>query len=224
MAYPTLSNLKTSLRITDTSEDDELQLALDMAITWVEDFTGRNWSDTPIDVVDEEYDLDAFTQTKNNFVLMLRQMDIQAIDAVKLGESTLDAEEYEWTPEGRLVIYGKIFDRALRAFNDYQWVRVTYSYGAVTPRAIEGAILMLAMAYWNDRLAMANTSASSGVATDASSDTVKSERIGEVSTTYGGTNQSASKGAENLAGSGDKSTGTINSISRMLNTYRKRRV
>lgn len=224
MAYPTLANLKTALKITDTTADDNLQLALDMAITWCEDFTGRNWSDTPIDVVDEEYDLDSITQTNDASFIMLRQMDIQAVSDVKLGDQSIGADDYKFTPEGRLTIYGRVFDLARRAFNDYQWVKVSYSYGAVTPKAVEGAILMLAMAYWNDMLAMNNTTQADGVGNNASSDTAKSERVGEVSITYGGGNQSATNGAENLIGTGEKSTGTINSISRMLNSYRKRRV
>lgn len=224
MAYPTLANLKTALKITDTTADDNLQLSLDMAITWVEDFTGRNWSDSPVTVVDEEYDLDSITQTNDASFIMLRQMDIQSIEAVKLGDQAIGAGDYKFTPEGRLTIYGRVFDLARRAFNDYQWVKVSYHYGAVTPKAIEGAILMLAMAYWNDMLAFNSTTGSDGVGNNASSDTAKSERVGEVSITYGGGNQSATKGAENLIGTGEKSTGTINSISRMLNSYRKRRV
>lgn len=224
MAYPTLANLKTSLRITDATENTELQLALDMAINWVEEFCGRNWSGSAITVTDEEYDLDAFTQTKNNFVIMLKQMDIVTVTSVKLGSSTLSVSEYAFTPEGRLVIYGKIFDVASRSFNDYQWVKVTYTYGNATPKAVEGSILMLAMAYWNDRLALTLSSSSTGVASSASANILKSERIGEVSTTSGGGSQSATNGADNLKGGSDRSTGTITSISRMLNSYRKRRV
>ena len=122
------------------------------------------------------------------------------------------------------MIYGRIFDVAHRAYNDFDYVEVSYTYGTTTFKTIEGAILMLAMSYWNDRLAMANTTASDGAASGSSSDTLKAERIGDYSVNYGGGNSSVSKGAENLAITGEKSTGTINSIGRMLHSYRKRRV
>ena len=224
MAYPRIDNLKTQLRITDSAEDEVLQLCLDQAIEWVEDFTGRNFSGTAISVVNEEYDMDSITQTTDGTVIQLKQMDIVNIDSVELGGVALNADDYKWTPEGRLVIFGRIFDVARRAYNDYQYVNVSYDYGATTYKTIEGAILMLAMSFWNDRLAMANTTASDGSSTGSSSDTLKSERVGEVSKNYGGGNSSASKGAETLAVVGEKSTGTINSISRMLNSYRKRRL
>ena len=225
MAYPTITNLKAQLRITDTSEDTVLQLCLDQAVEWVEDFTGRNFSGTGVPITDEEYDLDSLTQTTDGSFIQLKQMDIISVEDVKLGDVSIGADDYKWTPEGRLIIFGRIFDVARRAFNDFQYVKVSYTYGATTFKTIEGAILMLAMSFWNDRLAMANTSNASGLAEDASSDAIKSERIGEYSVNYGGGNQSASQGAENLSdGGSERSTGTMNSIARMLHSYRKRRV
>lgn len=225
MAYPTLSNVKASLRITDSSEDTVIQNCLDQAVEWVEKFTGRKFSGSQTTVTDEQYDLDTMTQTTDGMFVQLRQMDISEITSVSLGDQVLASDDYKWTPEGRLIIFGRIFDIARRAYNDFQYVKVTYKYGAATNSVVNGAIQMLAMSFWNDRLAMASTSASSGVASSASSDTKKSESIGEYSVNYGGGNQSASKGAENLqGGNGERSTGTMNSISRMLNSYRKRRV
>ncbi len=225
MAYPTITNLKSQLRITDNAENSVLQLCLDEAIEWVEDFTGRNFSGTAVTITDEEYDLDSLTQTSDGSFVQLKQMDIVDVTDVKLGDQSIGADDYKFTPEGRLIIFGRIFDVARRAFNDFQYVKVSYTYGTTTFKTIEGAILMLAMSFWNDRLAMNNTTAADGSSGGSSSDSIKSERIGEYSVNYGGGNASASQGAENLSdGGSERSTGTMNSIARMLHSYRKRRV
>lgn len=225
MAYQTITNLKSQLRITDSAEDSVLQLCLDQAIEWVEDFTGRNFSGTGVAITDEEYDLDSLTQTTDGSFIQLKQMDILSVEDVKLGDVSIGADDYKFTPEGRLVIFGRIFDVARRAFNDYQYVKVSYTYGTTTFKTIEGAILMLAMSFWNDRLAMNNTTAADGSSGGSSANNIKSERIGEYSVNYGGGNESASQGAENLSGGNSEgSTGTMNSIARMLHSYRKRRV
>ncbi len=221
MAYPTLSNLKSVLKITDASADYALQLSLDSAIAWVEEFTGRSWSGTPVSVVDEEYDLDNFTQTTDGSYLTLRNMDIVTLTSVKLGTLVQATDTYTWNSTGRLVLYGRFFDVTRRAFNDNQYVKVSYTYGAVLNKAVEGAIVMLAMAYWNDQLGMSSTSASTGLASDANSSVIKREKVGETDIMYGGGNLSATDGASNLASSA--SAGTINSITRLLNNYRRRR-
>lgn len=225
MAYPTLTTLKTILKITDASADVGLQLSLDSAISWVEEYTGRSWSGTPITVTDEEYDLDSLTQTTDGSFIMLRNMDIASVTAVKLGTQTQDSTGYKWDKSGRLVVFGRIFDVARRAYNDFQYITVSYTYGATLPKSVEGAIVMLALAYWNDQLAMKVTTSDTGLGSDASANTTKSERIGEYQKTTGGGNSSASNNAGNLGSDGTTgSTGTINSISRLLAAYRKRRI
>lgn len=225
MAYPTLANLKTLLKITDATADFGLQMALDTAVDWVEDFTGRTFIGTAATVTDEQYDLNTLTQTADGSVIALRQMDIVSVTAVKLNGQVIDATGYKWNEAGRLVIFGRIFNVSNRAFYDYQYVTVSYTYGLATPKAISGAVSMLAMAFWNDQLAMKTTSADTGIGSDANANTAKTERIGDYMITTGSGVSSGSENSSALTGGkGAGSTGTINSISRMLDSYRKRRI
>jgi hypothetical protein len=228
MGYPTVEELKSRLKITDGTADSDLTIVLAGATAWVQEYVGRNLSGTNIAVADEKYDLDGITQTKDNFIIMLRNMDITAITDVKLGDQSIDAEEYQWNAEGRLVIFGKLFDVNSMAFNDYAYVQVTYTYNKATPADVFNAILSLAVLEWNALLASRQGTASSGVgsASQPSGGVATKEKIGEYSVTYADSNdsQKTTGALSGASSSGSLHGAGMNSILRMLSHYRKRRV
>lgn len=209
MAYPTLTDLKTRLKITDATADTDLGLLLAGAISQVEQFVGRNFSGINRVVVDEEYDIEAITQSSNNFIIQLRQMGVTAVTAVKLGNVAIASDEYLFNKEGRIVVRGRLFDIASGSFNDYQYIKVSYTHNEATPADVFNTILAMAITEWNNLLTARSGSAAVGSSSTASSGSISSEKIGDYSVNYGGksgTNES------------------VGSMRSMLNHYRKRRV
>lgn len=229
MAYPTLSDLKARLKITDSTADTVLTAILNGSVAWVESYTGRSFSGVEQTVTDEEHDLNAITQTTDSSVVMLRNIDVTAVTSVSLGDAVLDSSEYIWNSLGRVVIYGRIFDVANLNFDDFAYIKVTYKHNKATPADISEAILTLAMTSWNDTLQQNSSTASSGVGSSSSSSAgaTTSEKIGDYTIQRGGNgSNSGSVGSVTSGTSGSVSLNgaTINSISRILSHYRKRRV
>lgn len=152
MAYSTLSDLKARLGISDSSHDAQLQSILNGAIGIVESITGRNFTGTPVTVTDELHDMDAFTNTRNNFILMLNNADVTELTSLKLNNDVVDSANYSWNSLGRIVLIGSYFDRAHRSYDDYDVVKVTYKHGGSTPAAINEAILQIAASTYNNRV------------------------------------------------------------------------
>lgn len=145
MAYVTRPQLKTYLQISDTSQDALLDLLIESVEALIESRTGRHWGD-PETVTDEVYDYKP--------ILWLRNMDITAVDAVKLGNSqtgtptALSSGDYTWSDEGRIVL-GSQYGFVPSQWN-YDYVQVSYKYTAgAVPADLRLAAMQVASVFYN---------------------------------------------------------------------------
>jgi hypothetical protein len=145
MAYATRDQLKRELEIpsSDNSHDTYLDELLAQATAFIDTQTNRTFSEDPVTVTDEVYDL-----TDGNRI-WLKHTGIKSVTSVKVGQTdpeTLDTTAYTWDALGRLVLFG--YGRLSRfGDRDYYlgYVRVSYTYdGDGIPKDIEMACLQLA--------------------------------------------------------------------------------
>lgn len=133
--YATISQLKNELGIptTDTSQDTYLTDLLTRVSAWIDTYTGRKFSASPVSVNNEAHN-------RAGTVLWLKRPNIQAITTVQGKDSVNDAWEtlvstdYEWSADGRLELDV-----------EYTYIRVTYTYGGDgIPKEIEQAAVSIA--------------------------------------------------------------------------------
>lgn len=144
MAYATIDQLKNEVGIasSDTSQDSYLTDLLAWLTNWIDTYTRRSFSDTPLEVDNEVHDL------LDNNKVWLNNTDIQSVTSVQINQfapyTTLDPSAYSWNARGRLVIYTFPYsfpDLPRQTDSDFflDYVRVSYTYGIGVPKAIEGA-------------------------------------------------------------------------------------
>lgn len=144
MTYATLSQLKSQLGITDTTRDDQLTMMLKGVSDFIDTYTGRTWRGS-VAVVDEEHDL----PTNSDGVFFLQNMDVTAVDALKIGtpfgpsyQTLTPAVDYLWNKYGRVVIPNFTTGFQTSTFGNYGYqtgpissygaILVSYHYGTVT--------------------------------------------------------------------------------------------
>lgn len=160
MAYATLDQLKSHLRITDTAQDTYLADLLDRATGFIESYTGQTFAAGTQTLTDELYERQGGT-------IWLKATNIASVTAVKVRNNradaweTLDATTYEWTSLGRL-------DLPVA----YTYVQVSYTRTAPVPADIEGACIAIAADSYRQ---------------GGEQGTVTSEQVGDLKVTYAGT-------------------------------------
>jgi len=179
--YVTYQDLKAYLKLTDNTDDAFLQLIITKVMGFIDRYTHRTFGwgnpDDPTDMTAFRSITD-FPATANGElydgyagkILYLNQTDIVSIDQVQLGISTLNewtvlnAEEFVWRDDGRLILGGNYFNAYdSQAYMDdsmsenffgaiaagYQTIQVQYHYGVYgVPPEISLACLDICMSMY----------------------------------------------------------------------------
>lgn len=158
--YVTQADVKAYLGIpeTTTTHDAFIQLIIPKVMAYIDKYTGRSFGwgtpDNPSDTANYKSITDE-PDTANGEVhdglygtqVWLRHTDIVAVDEIKVGNpsvgtpTTLDASQYLWRPDGRLILGGNWFDSTgfpTSGSNEsfygvvsggYQTIAIKYKYG-----------------------------------------------------------------------------------------------
>lgn len=118
MTWPTLTDVKNYLGVTDASNDSYLTVQINGAIDSIERYCGRNFE--AADLVESHVNPDYSSTDNRNISLIINQPPINSITSVKDGDGT----DLEYLSIGSGMLNGK--------FNTVQTVVVTYNGGYTT--------------------------------------------------------------------------------------------
>ena len=154
--YTTYQELKSYLRLTDSSDDPYLKLLIPKVMGFIDRYTHRTFGwGNPADPTDMTMFKDIATEIGcangeiydglNGKIIYLNNVDIRDVYEVKLGISTMNSWQvlqpgnYIWRDDGRLIMGGNYFNSFYQAGEEndifgtlssgYQTITVKYHYG-----------------------------------------------------------------------------------------------
>lgn len=141
----TLAELKSYLGVTDTSQDDVLNIFLDSANDFVEAYVGRN------------IEADDYTEYKDwdgQRYILLENYPVNTITSFQVNQWTLDTPDYQDVDASEYKLSPKLWKIFLTFYKErgFQNYKIEYNAGYTTiPGDLKLATLKLAGSYYNGK-------------------------------------------------------------------------